>query len=275
LRAGYDLITEQERARGQPYEWILRTRTDVVLFADLGAMIATAPRDRVYAPRNGMNFFLSARCQNDLLFWCPRELCRPYFTLLEIFESPHCRGAAKTLDATPLAVPSIFAVPTNGTVVPNGKDGPPQSPYWLPYAAQTGPACAREDCSDACDGDAECLSRDIHFEAEFWWVARYSRGQRCSSFGDRQCCGLIDDVPLPFALAQYAADGNPSLIDCSARMLLMSPRDEEADIRNGYDPQSEPGERTRSELGDTYEACVRMSEQWAARGNVTSLLGPL
>jgi hypothetical protein len=66
-----------------------------------------------------------------------------------------------------------------------------------------------------------------------------------------------------------------SLIDCSARMLLMSPRDEEADIRNGYDPQSEPGERTRSELGDTYEACVRMSEQWAARGNVTSLLGPL
>ena len=95
IRHAYRLIEQTERRRGAAYAWVIKTRTDVAFFEDLGAIVARSAPDRVHVPRNGMTESLDSRCHNDHLFWCPRHLCRPYFELLEIFESPLCRGATR------------------------------------------------------------------------------------------------------------------------------------------------------------------------------------
>ena len=242
-QAAYERILAAEETRGQRYAWILKTRTDVVFFQSLGSFIASsARRDRVYAPRNGMSPFLDQRCQTDLLFWCPRELCRPYFMLLEIFSSQFCRGAARSLDNDTAAVPSIFAQhgPAGGWV-PNGVAGPPSASYWLPYTPQTG----TEYQSSA---PVEPVSpRGLHIAADYWWVARYSQGRACTSWTDGECCGLIDDsMHLAYAVALFNDSGAPDHIDCEVRMTTLVP----------------PVDDVQQRLRPTIQRCERMSALW-------------
>ena len=271
IRFGYALIVEQEEARGAPYEWIVRTRTDVVFFDDLGALVARSRRDRVHMPRNGMSPSLSARCQNDLLFWCPRALCRPYFELLEVFESPHCRGASHELDEDVHALPSVYA---EGHV-PNGADGPPSEDYWLPFKAQAGQMCY-EGCGD----------RDIHYEAEFWLAARYSHGQRCRSWNDTECCGLVEDHPfVAYATTQYhyVYGGRPAGmnltvggrgLDCLERMI------NQRNISSEHESnETEAWQTCMGNMGGgdscprSWQLCLNMSAKWSVSVNHSNFLG--
>jgi len=260
LRHGYRMIKSAEEQRGFQYEWILRTRTDTVFFEDIGAIIAASARDRVYVPRNGMSSLLEQRCQNDLLFWCPRDLCRPYFTVLELFDSSHCQGASRDLDHDISAKPSIFAERHGGRLQPNGKDGPPTRNFWLPFEAQKGPA--PRNASDPTSAAVE------HYEADWWFLARYSEGAACTSFSDAECCGVVDDQSsVAFALAQFDSDGTPSFIDCEARMLATRPYDPAADAPLGItatDMEVRMGEIISYAWGvDTFNACMNMSQMWA------------
>ena len=152
IRRCYHQVQRYEEHRGARYTWIYRTRTDVVLLADtpfaaVSVSGATAT-GRVYTPINGMSGSRMYACANDMIFVCPRALCRPYFELLELWTSPHCTpaswpqvapserwgvAAAVGINAKGRAVlpaRTIFADERTGA--PNGMSGPPTEPYWLP-----------------------------------------------------------------------------------------------------------------------------------------------
>jgi len=260
------MIVSAEEERGFQYEWILRTRTDTVFFDDIGAIVAASEPDRVYVPRNGMSNDLSQRCQQDLIFWCPRHLCRPYFTVLELFDSPHCQGASRELDVDRSAAPSVFAERVEGEWTPNGVEGPPSSDFWLPYAAQTGPT-PRVDTPEA---------TDVHYEADWWFLARYSNGARCRSFQDTQCCGAVDDHHyVRFALAQFNQTGNPSFIDCEARLLVTMPMiaEEEAELGiTAEDEELRMQQRIERRIGsEAFEACMDLSQMWTWSNNTDNV----
>ena len=87
VAAGFELIAHEERKRGVPYDWVLRMRTDMVLFRPIWLPLRT---DQVYVPGGGMSFRGWTRCSNDHLFLCPRGLCAPYATLIHNFDDPTC-----------------------------------------------------------------------------------------------------------------------------------------------------------------------------------------
>ena len=83
----FGLVGEEERRRRASYGWVLRMRTDLVLFAPFRLPTRT---DRVYVPGGGMSYRSWLRCSNDHLFLCPRQLCAPYATLIHNFNNSNC-----------------------------------------------------------------------------------------------------------------------------------------------------------------------------------------
>mgnify|MGYP006974803462 CR=1 FL=1 len=112
----------------------------------ISAMSRLCPR--LVWRRDGTSGSRMYACANDMIFVCPRALCRPYFELLELWTSPHCTpaswpqvapserwgvAAAVGINAKGRAVlpaRTIFADERTGA--PNGMSGPPTEPYWLP-----------------------------------------------------------------------------------------------------------------------------------------------
>ena len=85
-------VTRAEHSRGAPYSYLMRARTDIYWMEELPlAHILAAARYRAIVPQFGMGPPGTPAYFNDHLFVCPRALCRPFFELLEIFESEHCR----------------------------------------------------------------------------------------------------------------------------------------------------------------------------------------
>lgn len=85
-------VTRAEHSRGAPYAYLMRARTDIYWMEELPlAHILAAARYRAIVPQFGMGPPGTPAYFNDHLFVCPRALCRPFFELLEIFESEHCR----------------------------------------------------------------------------------------------------------------------------------------------------------------------------------------
>eukprot|EP00966_Prymnesium_polylepis_P141287 3263006-Prymnesium_polylepis.1 len=98
LRACYEDIEAVERQDGRSFDWLYRIRTDVVLLADtpLAAGVATADAEgSVFVPSGGLSTLDHFVCGNDQMFACPRRLCRPYFHLLEVWQSEHCQPARR------------------------------------------------------------------------------------------------------------------------------------------------------------------------------------
>ena len=128
-------VTRAEQWRGAPYAYLMRARTDIYWMEELPlAHILAAARYRALVPQFGMGPPGTPAYFNDHLFVCPRALCRPFFELLEIFESEHCRethdhgrdfmtGAEQQSSARRLG--SIFL--TNHSLV-----APPDGPFLLP-----------------------------------------------------------------------------------------------------------------------------------------------
>lgn len=83
----FGLVAEHEQRRGSDYGWVLRMRTDMILFAPIWLPKST---QSVYVPGGGMSFRGWTRCSNDHLFLCPRGLCGPYATLIRNFDDPTC-----------------------------------------------------------------------------------------------------------------------------------------------------------------------------------------
>jgi hypothetical protein len=161
IRRCYEHVEESERACGKLYAHLLRLRTDVLYLSDLPAHVF-AESGRVWVPSSGMAPGGEARfrCMNDHAFVCPRALCRPYFHLLELFESALCRSAPahsarttvtahttkSTSQRTPLPMPLLStaaeAPPTadadgldDGQVLTRALhrvESPPMAPYQLP-----------------------------------------------------------------------------------------------------------------------------------------------
>ena len=112
---------------------------------------------------------------NDHVFLCPRQLCRPYFTLLELWNSSLCNASS-----SPAAQRRIFA---RSSRAPSGQFAPLSSPYVLPPAPQ--------------------------LSAQWYMFARYVPwpanpcGSRQSDF---QCCGLIRGMVWPYGLRRKSGN---------------------------------------------------------------------
>ena len=257
FKRAYDEIGAAEARRGRRYAWIMKTRTDIAFFEDLGPIIAAKGLDRVYVPRNGMAAMLGSRCHNDHIFFCPRGLCRPYFEMLELFESGRCRGASGALDADPTTLPSVFAERRNGVLVPNGLHGPPTHDYWLPLVAQRG--FNGSEAEFDIDGPGS-----VHYDPEYWFASRYSQGERCSGFEDTTCCGVLDDTTmLHYAVARFSSSsGQPDEITCQYQMVDFNP-----EHYGGYNADAVINRNTSG-----FRECVRTSEAWLAV-NDTDIFG--
>jgi hypothetical protein len=198
-------VTRAEQSRGAPYAYLMRARTDIYWMEELPlAYILAAARYRALVPQFGMGPPGTPAYFNDHLFVCPRGLCRPFFELLEIFESEHCRenhshvhnhgrdfmlGAEQQTSARRLG--SIFL--TNHSLV-----APPDRPFllthplagigaqWYVVARYSANAQAANDAVDS-----RCLSRYqpvCHCNgtrlAAVRWVYTISRGEARAPTGD-------------------------------------------------------------------------------------------
>ena len=175
IRACYRQLEAHERASGFRYDWIVRTRFDLAYLADL-------PLARL-SPESAFIPYGIVPCHSDHIFVCPRALCRPYFTLLEIFESPHCVVAPRgKLAMTTVRGPFASGEPLQ----PHGASGPPDAPF----AVVTQP-----------DG----------VDQQWYALARYGDGRICKD-GDvlPDCCGapLLRLIEWPYAIVRgNAASG--------------------------------------------------------------------
>ena len=200
LHACYAEVVKRERTLGTSYSWLLRTRTDVVFLQTL-----RLPHDVTvaYVPQDGMNVHPLALCTNDHLFLCPRHLCRPYFELLELWESPHCRRDARAAatrgswpllaDGVPETLSSLARIaPTPNASAPWGLQPPlaPTAPFLLP-------------------------ALPLIADAQWYWLARYGGALRgpCDArlTTDENCCGLLREMPFSYDLAR---DRGSFVLEC-------------------------------------------------------------
>jgi len=188
LHQCYTQIHHAEVERGRQYDWLLRTRTDLVPLEPLPlGMLDPA---YAYVPLGGFSPYNSTMCMNDHVFVCPRHLCRPYFELLELWRSPFC-NASVDVDA-PGGPPSIFATyDADGALVPNGIRAPSE-PFLMPEL------------------------RRRHIQQHF--LARYEPEERlCDANGladqrDPSCCGLVREFLFHYTIARGNADAG--ILEC-------------------------------------------------------------
>jgi len=197
IREAYQQMEQHERERGARYEWVYRTRPDMVYlapspFAQAGLLERPEAGEAAFVLAGTDDARASHTCLNDMIFACPRALCRPHFHLLELWESPHCnatscgRGCGMQGGAVP-------------PPLPRGLDGPPTSPFALPTAPRN--------------------------MGEWYSAARYHDGRICPDdprARPRLCCGRrLREVLWPVTLARPAGRTRHSSrrnIECAWRL---------------------------------------------------------
>ena len=257
LRAGLRLVEAHEAAArgGRRFDHVLRTRTDLVYFADAPA---PPPPSVALVPAGGMTRLREYECLNDHLLFCPRALCRPYFELLELWESPHCRFRVAAPDAAGGAAPTTAEPDADGALaraavgVPAGRDAPPDAPYALPalprnargrpitaqwfVLARYGGAlgdCNREPPTiDAASSaaarrlDAKNATDPARCGAPPPQAPRRARRRdraAAAAAGGANCtcaneCGALREVAWPYAIMR-AGDAGARAIECQYRMV--------------------------------------------------------
>ena len=138
--------------------------------------------------------------------------------------------------------------------MPNGAGGPPTADFWLPFLAQQGSSATDAQYDRPGPGD-------LHYDPEYWFVARYSHGARCSGIDDVACCGAVDDgTEVRYAIARYdSSTGAPREIDCLNNLVTWTP-----------DPAPSITEEDPA-VGE----CNRMSAAWHSSLNNTDLFGAI
>ena len=206
LRRAYELVERYESLHRKQYAWLVRTRSDLVFLQPFPRLEGLS-RAHAYVPAGGMNRAPSAMCTNDHVFVCPRHLCRAYYHLLEIFESPLCRGpllrpggnlsfgwancesTAHTMpshhDFEGLLSESIFAIQNKDDDHRLLMNPSPMIPYNLPAVPPL-----------------------VWQSAEWYFLARYAPSStQCvaSKFVTHECCGLIRELPFAYTIAKGTA----------------------------------------------------------------------
>lgn len=226
----YDACERAERDDASRYAWILRLRTDLVFIANVPPLASLNTRF-AYVPSNGMTGDPAYRCMSDQIFICPRDLCRPYFALLELFTSPYCNASA----ADGRAPSTVFAA---NPAKPLGMHAPPDTPYLLPPPPRVAPGSSLPRMS-----------------AQWYFFARYStrRGAPPCRASDptHRCCGLLREFAWPFTIARHQHQE----LECFARLsgyAVISPASIDARHRPSFHANA-----------TTYlKQCLRLQQQW-------------
>eukprot|EP00316_Scyphosphaera_apsteinii_P016206 CAMPEP_0119307544 /NCGR_PEP_ID=MMETSP1333-20130426/8013_1 /TAXON_ID=418940 /ORGANISM="Scyphosphaera apsteinii, Strain RCC1455" /LENGTH=388 /DNA_ID=CAMNT_0007311115 /DNA_START=177 /DNA_END=1343 /DNA_ORIENTATION=- len=204
LEMCYDAVVDYERSTSL-YDWIVRLRTDLVYLEALPlAYPLSLGTANVYVPSGGMTVDSDYRCMNDMVFICPRNLCRPYFKMLELWQSPLCVKSHLT------GLSTIFAPSAD---MPNGQFAPPTKPYLVP---QTPNASRGNSWAGA------------FMSAQWYFFARYVRAPARPCLVNEstsQCCGLIREFAWPYAIRRRRG-----YLECQHRLMKgPSRRPHEAD----------------------------------------------
>ena len=177
IRGCYRLIEAAEARRALSYAWLLRLRTDMVLLSDISLPDATQPH--AYVPAGGMSADFRFACMNDHLFVCPRRLCAPYFTLLDLFANASCAAPAK---GHPLEEKGRLRAPPARL-----------STQWFVFRLYGG---GRDDSCAVC-----AAAQQPHCSR-----------RAAAALGER-CCGTLRELPLHYAIARC---GKP--LECTKRL---------------------------------------------------------
>ena len=177
IRGCYRLIEAAEARRASSYAWLLRLRTDMVLLSDISLPDATQPH--AYVPAGGMSADFRFACMNDHLFVCPRRLCAPYFTLLDLFANASCAAPAK---GHPLEEKGRLRAPPARL-----------STQWFVFRLYGG---GRDDSCAVC-----AAAQQPHCSR-----------RAAAALGER-CCGTLRELPLHYAIARC---GKP--LECTKRL---------------------------------------------------------
>lgn len=231
----YAQILAAEENRGRPYEWIYRTRTDLVLLQPLPLNILNP--SFAHVPIGGFSHFPVDMCVNDHLLLCPRGLCRAYFELLELWQSPLC-----TRNETE-ASGDIFATELpNGTLIMN--EAPSQRfllPSWTNSTLDPG---ARRN-----------RNVQVHFLARYQ-SPHHAHGDAChADRDDPSCCGLMREFPLYYSIAR--GDGESGIIEC-LYTLQGGWRQDELDMRHNN--------------SDAIAACEAINDEYARGASEQKML---
>jgi hypothetical protein len=172
-------VEQTERQRGVNYDWVIKLRTDLVFFEALS--IRGLDSNFVHLPSGGMSGESTSRWTNDHIFVCPRHLCRAYYELLEIVQSPFCFGNGFNFTNTYGLPPGIYATSIGGVLIPNG---PPTYNYTIPSILGT------------------------RWNAAWYFLARYSV-DGCLPYTTEErvadnitTCGLVHEFDIAYTLAR-------------------------------------------------------------------------
>lgn len=177
IRNCYDHIEKMEMKTGKPYSWIYRLRSDAIALADV-PLPSGLSLDSVYVPKAGMTGEWKYACINDHAFLCPRALCRPYFTVPELWSSNYTSKDSNLQES-----------------VPDGISGPPTEPFRLPrksssfgqfwFGARYGTTgCNDDEMPSSCCG----LIRPVP------WYYVLSRDTRPCSHCELFCASVTDKI---------------------------------------------------------------------------------
>lgn len=153
----YEQIESMEESGNFRYDWIYRQRADILYISDVPS-VSSLSLDDAYVSHGGMTDIPRYQCMNDHIFLCPRQLCRPYFRLLELYTSKYSCSHE-------VSAPSV---------VPSGMDGPPISPFRLPYSDWISP--------------------------QLIWHLRYNGSTCVEGQSDSECCGRLRELEWHYDL---------------------------------------------------------------------------
>ena len=252
LTSCFTQVEAHESRRRVNFGWVYKLRTDIVHLGPVELPLHLS-RAFVYLPAGGMSSRSELQCMNDHLFLCPRELCRPYFGLSELFETECISGSKFIVEEDAGASHSVL-MGTKRSRLPHGAadlaDGeldalrqPPRRPTLLP-AVPSG------------------------FGIQWYFYARYSDGRTCrdGASAPPACCGLLRERPWRYAIARGDAP-KAGRIECGVRLLHSQPPDGA--------PREAGARLTPAERASLYWECLRLEARWQPHSPRVRLLEEL
>ena len=174
----------------------------------------------------------------------PACRCRPYFRLLELWTSPHCRAATTATTA---------AATTDGIFLSNASlHGAPSAPYVLPRPPPASGSAAGAAASEQLGGQWYAFAR---------YATNASRGG--APCGAREesaaCCGALREVAWPSAIARSHEEG----LQCRDRLVrdVPSRRAPDAPLRPWWGGVG-AAPAAASEVGVYLRRCASLQAAW-------------